>query len=80
VETQSQPNAIGGGPYIGNPPSPFKMNPKWLKEEDFIQKIKESWTPFDDTLNESTTIQFHQNLKKVKQDGNPMVKREKRKG
>jgi hypothetical protein len=36
----------------GNPPRTFKLNPKWLKEENFIQKTKDSWIPFYDTLNE----------------------------
>ena len=42
------------------------MNTECLKEEEFVQKIKDSWKPFDDSLNKLKPIQFHQNLKKVK--------------
>jgi len=49
----------------GTPPSPFKMNLAWLKEEDFVNKVKEAWNPFDDS-NESAPLRFHQNLKREK--------------
>lgn len=39
--------------------SPFKMNPEWLKEEDFVNKIKRVWEPFDDSLTESVALQFN---------------------
>jgi hypothetical protein len=51
----------------GKPLIPFKLNPKWLKEEDFIKKLKDFWTAFYNSLNESVAIQFLQNLKKDKQ-------------
>jgi hypothetical protein len=51
----------------GKPPNPFKLNLEWLKEENFVEKTKYSWIPFNDSLNELTPIQFHQILKNVKQ-------------
>jgi hypothetical protein len=48
------------------PPSPFKLNLEWLKDEYFLNKLKYAWKPFDDSLDESTPIQFLQNLKRVK--------------
>jgi hypothetical protein len=48
------------------PANPFKLNPEWMKEEEFINKIKEVWVPYDGDLRESSPIQFHQNLKKSK--------------
>jgi hypothetical protein len=47
----------------GKPSNPFKLNPKWLKEEDFVKKIKEVWEPYDGSLRESAPLQFLQNLK-----------------
>jgi hypothetical protein len=48
------------------PPSPFKYNPSWILEEDFVSLIKETWIPFDESRAESTSIQFVENLKKTK--------------
>jgi hypothetical protein len=45
---------------------PFKLNPEWLKGEYFLNKLKVEWNSFDTSLDESTPIQFHQNLKRVK--------------
>jgi hypothetical protein len=36
----------------GNPPKPIKLKLGWMKEEDFVNKIKETWKLFDDSLNE----------------------------
>jgi hypothetical protein len=51
-------------PAQEKPANPFKMNPEWMKEEDFINNIKEVWVPYDGNLREFTPIKFHQNLKK----------------
>jgi arginine utilization protein RocB len=52
---------------LGKPPCPSKLNHEWLKEEYFLQLLKDSCTPFNRSLYESTIIQFLQNLKKAKQ-------------
>jgi hypothetical protein len=49
-------------------PKPFKLNLEWLKDEDFLNKIKKVWNPFYVSLDESNPIQFHQNLKRVNKD------------
>jgi hypothetical protein len=38
-----------------------------LGDETFLEKIKQSWKPFENSSLESTPIQFHQNLKIEKQ-------------
>eukprot|EP01018_Ginkgo_biloba_P032904 Gb_28853 [translate_table: standard] len=48
------------------PRSPFKFNPRWLAEDDFVQLVKGLWLPFDYTLMESASIQFESNLKTIK--------------
>jgi hypothetical protein len=45
---------------------PVKMNLEWLKEEDFINKKKYVWEPFDGTLRKSNLLQFHQNIRREK--------------
>jgi hypothetical protein len=57
---------VGNSPPKEKPTSPFKLNLEWMKEEEFINKLKEVWVPFDGSLREYTPIQFHQNLKKSK--------------
>jgi hypothetical protein len=42
------------------PTSPFKFNPKWLKEESFIDLVKEQWVPFDPKLDSPQSFEeFH---------------------
>jgi hypothetical protein len=53
-------------PSQEKPPNPFKLNLEWLKDENLLNKIKKVWNPFDASLDESNPIQFHQNLKRVK--------------
>jgi hypothetical protein len=48
------------------PTIPFNFNLAWLKEEGFQLLVKNSWVPFDLSLGLSTTIQFANNLKRVK--------------
>jgi hypothetical protein len=38
-------------PTHGKPPNPFKMNLEWMKDGEFVNTIKDSWKPFDDSLN-----------------------------
>jgi hypothetical protein len=52
-------------PTQEKPPNPFTLKLEWLKDDDFPNKLKEVWNPFDASLDESNPIQFHQNLKKV---------------
>jgi hypothetical protein len=46
-------------PAIEKPTSPFKLNPKWMKMEDFVGKIKVVWKPFNGNLRESAPLQFN---------------------
>jgi hypothetical protein len=39
----------------------FKLNLKWMKIEDFVDKIKAIWKPFNDNLREFALLQFQQN-------------------
>jgi hypothetical protein len=55
-------------PTKEKPTIPFKLNLEWMKEEEFINKIKEVWVLFDGSLRESVPIHFHQGLKKSKKD------------
>jgi len=48
------------------PNSPLKFNPEWLKEESFIDLVKEQWVPFDPNSEDDVAVQFVCNLKKVK--------------
>jgi hypothetical protein len=48
------------------PTSPFKFNSEWIKEESYTELVKTHWVPFDASSGEPTTIQFVENLKKVK--------------
>jgi hypothetical protein len=43
------------------PTSPFKFNSAWLKEEEFINLVKEIWIPL--TKKNGQLTQFAQNLK-----------------
>jgi hypothetical protein len=45
-----------------NPPSPFKFNSEWLKDEIFSTLVKDLWQPIEDTQNEPTGIQMEINL------------------
>jgi len=49
-------------------PSPFKFNPIWMWEEDCVGLIKDEWVIYDEYLRESTSFQFTNNFKKIKQD------------
>lgn len=53
----------GGSKKPGNP---FKFNPCWLNEDNYIKLIKEKWVPLDQLSLQSVAHQFMENLKKVK--------------
>jgi hypothetical protein len=55
------------------------LNPKWLKEEDFVKNIKDVWKPYDDHLRESASLQFQQNMKEVKKVAAQWAKDKKQK-
>jgi hypothetical protein len=57
---------ILGGP--GKPPSPFKFNPAWLKEESFQTLVKICWVPFDPNGGVVAGVHFASNLKQVKKE------------
>jgi hypothetical protein len=46
------------------PTSPFKFNSAWMKEEEFINLVKETWIPLNQ--DERETVQFARNLKTLK--------------
>jgi hypothetical protein len=48
------------------PTDPFNFNSSWLKEESFIDLVKQNWDPYDPRLGKVTKVQFATNLKKVK--------------
>jgi hypothetical protein len=54
-------------PVEKNPPSPFKLNPEWVKEKDYLKPIKNTWIPYDVSYSDSTAQQFMKNLKRAKQ-------------
>jgi hypothetical protein len=60
------PMVLEVAPAIEKPTNTFKLNPKWVKVEDFLGKIKVIWKPYNGNLQESAQIQFHQNLKEAK--------------
>ena len=49
------------------PPSPFKFNSCWLKEEGFQDLVKEMWTPRPQKYLEHAGVHFYQNLKRIKE-------------
>jgi hypothetical protein len=51
---------------IEKPTSTFKINPKWMKVEEFVGKIKVVWKHYNGNLQESTQVKFQQNLKEGK--------------
>jgi hypothetical protein len=48
------------------PQIPFKFNLAWLEEEEFSNIIKYVWKPCDNSLKESTCVQFSLNIKTIK--------------
>jgi hypothetical protein len=48
------------------PTIPFKFNKTWLEDDSFLELIKEHWIPFRRDLPQSTTFQFTENLKRLK--------------
>jgi hypothetical protein len=49
------------------PSSPFKINPWWLREEEYVQMVKILWVSFNGSFGESIAIQLESKLKHVKQ-------------
>jgi hypothetical protein len=56
---------IATGPR--KPPSPFKFNSEWLKEESFISLVKDHWMPFDANVGAQAGVQFVENIQRIKQ-------------
>ena len=48
-------------------PTPFKLNLGWL-EEDFVKLVKDLWYQFDVILRVYMSLEFEDNLKKIKQE------------
>ena len=48
------------------PTSPFKFISAWLKEEEFLDLVKEIWTPLHQ--GDQDVVQFARNLKRIKKD------------
>lgn len=49
------------------PPSPFKFNPSWLKEDGFHRLVKELWVSRPHNSVEFAGAHFHSNLKRLKE-------------
>ena len=47
------------------PPSPFKFNSRWLKDEGFQSLIKELWIPRPHNSQEHAGAHFYQNMKRI---------------
>lgn len=50
------------------PPSPFKLNHSWLKEEDYKSLVRLVWRPLMEEKEISFMFQFVENLARVKKD------------
>lgn len=50
-------------PTKKKPPSPFKLNPKWLKEEDYVNNTKYILVSFNGSSREQTKLRFEDNSK-----------------
>jgi hypothetical protein len=55
---------IVGGPK--NPTSPYKFNPTWIEDDSFKALVSENWIPYDVSSGTSASIQFVENLKRIK--------------
>jgi hypothetical protein len=49
------------------PPSPFKFNAKWLKDQSYKELVKDIWTPFNLDEHRHAIVHFVENMKKIKQ-------------
>jgi hypothetical protein len=48
------------------PAIPFKFNTTWLEDEDFQNLVKENWMAFDPAVDPPATVQFVENIKRIK--------------
>ena len=48
------------------PASPFKFNTTWLEDEVFQNLVKKNWMAFDPVVDPPTTIQFVENIKRIR--------------
>jgi len=49
------------------PPSPFKFNPRWLKDASFCELVRSLWIPIPQDSQEFVGVLFMENLHRVKQ-------------
>lgn len=49
------------------PPSPFKFNVEWIKDESYVNLVKSLWISLDPHPPACASISFVENLKRVKQ-------------
>jgi hypothetical protein len=49
------------------PPRPFKFNPIWFEDEEFVNIVKDEWSHFSPSVHELAMFQFVENLKIVKE-------------
>ena len=49
------------------PPSPFKFNPSWLKEEAFLKLVQDQWVHRPPDSQEHAGVHFHHNTKRIKE-------------
>ena len=59
------------------PPSPFKFHVRWLKEVEFREIIERYWISHDVDSPMSTSIQFNNNLKRLKSLAIPWIPQNK---
>jgi hypothetical protein len=49
------------------PTGPFKFNKSWLEDDSFLEMIKDHWIHLRQDLSQSTTFQFVENMKRIKE-------------
>jgi hypothetical protein len=52
------PSSCGWNQEENKPPSPYKFNPHWFKDEGLANLVEILWIPYDKRPRESMTIQF----------------------
>jgi len=52
----------------GLKPPPFKLNQRWVKEENYKKLIQSIWKPIEDNVEKSHIEQFVENMDRVKKE------------
>ena len=48
------------------PPTPFNISAQCLYDEDYVQRVKNAWRPYNLVYPSCATVQFLNNLKMIK--------------